>query len=189
MNNPQGVMVGVPESVIQDIAVLKQSQADLRRAFEEGNRNTQQALAKVGGRLDGMNELLQTVTRIAERQESHGNGLDRAFNAIKGIKDELDDHEEDEQSWRDEHTKENARVERKLTLWHGIAIGISITSGLILGVLTLAGNSIVGGIQQSVQKLDTEINRVETQSHNDSLRSDQRLDRLERIEARYHGEQ
>lgn len=173
----RGDMVSVPETIIQDIATLKASQSDMRRSVDEGNRNTQNAIATLSGRMDSITDLLQTVTRIAERQEAHGSGLDRAFTSIKQVDTRIDDAITESQQWRTAHTESNASVERKLSTWHGVAIGISFTSALVVGMLAWAGNEIVESVRNDTREL-REINR----------RDDERLDAIERQQAQYHGD-
>ena len=171
----RGDTVSVPDTIITDIAALKQSQSDLRRQIAEGNNITQQAIAALQGRLEGVSDLLQTVARVAERQEAHGSGLDRAFASIKEVKKHVDEIDDDNLQWRTDHVAENASVERKLSMWQGVAIGISLAASVVVGVLAWAGNSIFVDLRGDIaQERDT------------NKRDDSRLDRLERIEARYH---
>lgn len=171
----RGDTVSVSDTIIQDIAALKQSQSDLRRSFDEGNRNTQKALAVMSGRLEGMSDLLQTVARLAERQDAHGSGIDRAFSSIGAVEQHVDEVADDTKRWQTAHVAENAAVERKLSTWHGIAIGVSLTAGLIVGVIAWTGDRVVSDMRADVQQ-ERETNK----------RDDERIDRLERIEAQYH---
>lgn len=168
--------MSVPETIIQDIAALKQSQEDMRRQIAEGNNSTQQSIAMLSGRMEGMSDLLQTVARVAERQDAHGSGLERAFSSIKQVEQHVDDVADESQRWQTAHIAENSAVERKLSLWQGVAIGISVAAGVVVGVLAWAGNSIILDVRSDV-----------LQERQTNQRDDTRLDRLERIEAQYHG--
>lgn len=173
----RGVSVTVSERVIEDIAMLKQSHADLRRCVDEGNSNMSTAMKAVDSRLETMTELLQTVARIAERQEAHGNGLDRAFSEIRGVREYVDGRADAQEEWQIKHAQENAAVERKLSLWHGVALGVSLCSGLVVGLLVWTSGDILNGFREDIRRIESV-----------DQRHDERLDRLERIEARYHAE-
>lgn len=163
----RGDLVSVPESVITDIAALKSSQGEMQRSMER----TSEQLAHINGRLEGFSEILQTIARIAEKQESHENGLKRAFTAIGKVEDDLDAHE-----------AENLQVEKKLTLWQGIAIGISVMASCLAGMFVWVGNDVITTMRDDIKT-------IQEKNENKNDRDDQRLDRLERIEARHHGEQ
>lgn len=172
----RGETVSVSDTIIQDIAALKQSQLDLRRSYDEGNRNTQSAIALLSGKLEGVTDLLQTVARLAERQDSHASGLDRAFLSIREVETHVDGVVDETQRWRDAHVRENALVERKLSTWYGVGIGISLAASIVVGVLGWTGNAVIDDVRDDVR-----------QERDTNKRDDGRLDRLERIEARYHG--
>ena len=162
----QGDYVSVPEKIITDIAALKQSQSDLRRQVDEGNRNTQQAIAAMSGRLEGVTQLLQQVARIAERQDAHGSGLERAFSSIKQVDERVNDVVENA-----------AKVEKRLSLWHGVALGLSLAASVVVGILAWAGNSVILDMRGDI-----------AQERDSNKSDDRRLDRLERNEAIYHGD-
>lgn len=163
------------EKVVEDIASLKTSQQELRRSLDEGNRAMQVALDAVNGRLETMSDLLQTVARIAERQDAHGNAVERAFGEIRAAREHADQRADEHERWQEAHLRENAAVERKLSAWHGVALGISLTSGLVVSLLAWAGNDILGGFRDDIRQIEQT-----------SQRDDERLDHLERVEARYH---
>ncbi len=172
----RGVSVTVSERVIEDIAMLKQSQLDIRRCVDEGNAQMKTAMAAVDGRLETMTDLLQTVARIAERQEAQGSGLDRAFTEIRNVKAHADERADAHENWQVTHAHENAAVERKLSLWHGIGLGISLCAGIVVGVIAWTGNDILSAFRDDLRRVEAADQRL-----------DERVDRLERIEARFHG--
>lgn len=172
----RGEPLSVSNTILQDIAALKQSQADMRRSIDENNRSSQQAFSAMNGRLDSMTDLLQAVARIAERQEAQGTGLNRAFNEISRVKEHADTRVDEIERWQEGHQKENAVTERRLAVWHGIALGVSLVSAVTVSLFAWTGNDILNNMREDVRE-----------SRDVSKRNDERLDRLERIEAQYHG--
>lgn len=167
--------VSVPESIIQDIAVLKSQYAELGRRVDEGNRATQQAVANLSGRLELMHEVMQTIAKLTTQHEEHSNGLNRAFEEIKATDLRQDEFIREEASWRKDHERENAAVERKLSMWHGIALGVTMMLGAVTGVAMWSGGRVMQALQGSISDVADALPAI-----------DARLDKLERDAAKEH---
>lgn len=149
--------MSVPESVIEDIAVLKSQHSEIRRTVEEGNRATQNAIANLSGRMEVITGLMQDLAKLDARHDAQSEGLQRAFQEIQATDKVLAEHVDSEGSWRKEHEKENAATERTLSRWSGIAIGITLTIGVATAIATAAGGMILERLQDDISSINAEL--------------------------------
>lgn len=169
--------MSVPGSVMQDLAVLKNQHADLRRTVDEGNRVTQAAIAHLDGRMDTMGELMARLAEHSAKHQSQSEGLQRAFNEIEATDDTVAELKNDEAVWRKQHERDNSAVEKRMTLWQGIGIGVSLCVGVATAAAMWGGSEIVQTIRGNVS------------DNTQSIRAlDQRVDKLERDAAVEHAQ-
>lgn len=176
---PEDHHVSVSDTIIEDIAVLKAGDNELRRVIDDGNRATQQSIAMLQGRVESLADMMRSVATLQAQHESQRDGLGRAFAEIAETDKALADHIEDSTGWRKEHEKENAVTERKLSLWQGIAFGVTLTIGVAASIAVWAGSLLLNNLRSDI--VETRTVQSATQKEHDA-----RLDKLERDAAREH---
>ena len=167
--------MSVPGSVMQDLAVLKNQHADLRRTVDEGNRVTQAAIAHLDGRMDTMGELMARLAEHSAKHQSQSEGLQRAFNEIEATDEAVAELKNDEAVWRKQHERDNSAVEKRMTLWQGIGIGISLCVGAAVGAAMWGGSEMLQTLRGNISNNTQGIHAL-----------DQRVDKLERDAAVEH---
>lgn len=148
-------------SVLEDVAVLKAQQEGLRRAVDEGNRNTQLAIAQLQGRMEGLTDLMNAVAMLQAEHRSHGDNLDRAFAEIGETDRNLERVNDDVHTWRKEHERGHVAIEKKLTFWQGIALGISLSVGGATGAFAMWGNKVIGDVVSDISGLKARVEQIE----------------------------
>lgn len=170
-----GDTVTLPESVVQDIAVLKTQYGEMRRTIDDGNRITQGAVAQLSGRVETIADMMRSIATLQAQHESHRDAVGRAFVEINAAEADLAEHIAEEDKWRQDHERENLRVEKRITLWQGIAIGISLTIGIATAVALWGGGIVLENINDDINELES-----------DRKTFDGRVDKLERDAAINH---
>lgn len=102
------------------------SVSDLERfaTLETKLSNVGSLLSDIARQMTEVQMLAQHITRMQERQEKQSEGLDRAFKAIDGVKDET-------RGFFDASLKDRAEIKSRLMLWSGgLAVLVFISSGL-----------------------------------------------------------
>lgn len=128
-------------SIASDVAVLKEQGRATHQQVAQMESRMAAGFAEFGSRFDLLTKLMLDVTRMGERQEAHSSGLERAHAEIQDIK-------QDTAAWRTAHTRENEQTERRLAQWAGVAIGISLCAGALLGFVVW----FAAGLSQRVDK-------------------------------------
>lgn len=177
-----GDTVTLPESAVQDIAVLKVQHTELRRITDDGNQNTQRAIATLSGRVESLVDMMRSISALQAQHEAHRDAVSRAFEEIRATDTALDEHIDEEDTWRKDHEKANAGVEKKMALWQGIAIGISLTIGVATGAAMWGGNLALRGIQDDINALEA----MDVTISANEKDTDKRINKLERDAAIDH---
>lgn len=153
----------------------------LESAVEAMVNSTRQTQEDVRAMTRAMNSL-QT---LALQHEQTGSGLERAFGEIAKTNERLDKTIQEwtreserrvveRDTWRAAHVAENAKTEKTLTRWSGMAIGGSLFFGTVLALVVYIYSTEKANISRDIDTI-----RIDERRHYEAF--DQRLDHAEQV--------
>lgn len=170
MANEDTDIVSVPEFVLVEIATLKKS-------IEGLNDLVNARLNALAADFSSIRDLLKQVNSLQERQEHHGTGLERAFGEMEKLEDYTRKEFQDVSADLRSHETETFIIEKKLKTWHGLVMGIALTTSAFVGFIAWVGSDY---LQQARMEIENARKR--------SVRLNDRVHALELYVSRKHGE-
>ena len=121
-----------------DVAVIKEKLQTLSEGLRELAKATTEGMAATNVRLERVTEIALNLTQVQARMESHGEGLQRAFAAIKDVETAVEALRTDGLSWREKHDVAHAAIERRMNFAHGGIWALTGVAAIVMGVIIWA---------------------------------------------------
>ena len=168
------------------VAVLRQQQQQFDSTLRDLSRAVNEGFANMAAKMDRINELTTTIAAITARQESHTEGLNRAFSEVTALESKLSQHEQEGITWRDsfsgvvdtrfsthrtlldEHKAQTAadlqRVGAEIASWRGAVKGGALVLSMLIGLLGWLGGRYVTSTERnsdSINVLGSKVSALE----------------------------
>lgn len=153
------------------VAVLRQQQQQFDTTLRDLSRAVNEGFANMAAKMDRINELTTTIASITARQESHTEGLNRAFSEVSSLEAKLTQHEQEGINWRDsfsgvvdtrfstsrtlldEHKSHTAtafqNVNTEIASWRGAVKGGALVLSMLIGLLGWLGGRYVTSTEKN----------------------------------------
>lgn len=168
------------------VAVLRQQQQQFDTTLRDLSRAVNEGFANMAAKMDRINELTTTIAAITARQESHTEGLNRAFSEVTALEAKISQHEQEGLSWRetfsgvvdnrfathrtllDEHKSQTHSafqgVAAEVASWRGAVKGGALVLSMLIGLLGWLGGRYVTSTEKNkelIVAMDSKISALE----------------------------
>lgn len=153
------------------MAVLQAHQTNLEAQVRDLARTVQEGFASMGAKMDRLNEISLTIAQMSARQESHSDGLARAFGEIRALGERFDaglaqirqfersidtrfeSQDQLRRQEREAHAAEHRQIDRRFTFAQGALWAMGAVGTLALGLLVWAASQYIDTIDRTAERV------------------------------------
>lgn len=187
-----------PSDPLQVAVKITQMEGVLARAqegFNVASQTMNQGMADLRTEIRAVSDQLKDLPKLANAQEGHGSGLERAFKAIENLANETnrsfrerdDDldawkerYEAERDRWRSTHEEDNRKTREKLILWNGVGLGISLLASALVGTVLYIYTGDKAAARDALARLESKQDAANQAAVARSDRNGSRLTEVER---------
>lgn len=148
-------LVQIPDSVVTDVAALKAQSEMLGKAMQDLAVSVSGNFAAMNAKFEVVTELIREVTRMQEMQKQHSSAFERTFKGHDDLQHQVDELERSTREWQSAHEQSNQKTDRKLVLWHGIAIGLGVFATIMVSLVVYMAQTFVSEQQAQALRMRT----------------------------------
>lgn len=163
-----------PLQVAVKITRMQEQLARTQEVFTETVAGFKQSMEGLRSDFRDVSAILRDIPKIVQQQDQQQAALDRAFNGLRGLRDDVNRKvergEEDAKKAWEAQTERLNKINTKLNVWTGVGMGLSLMSSLLIGTLIYIYRTEQSAAIQRTTAIET---RLQAQRDSDVRRLDE----------------
>lgn len=135
------------------MAVLQAQQSTLDSSMRDLARTMSEGFASMNTKMDRLGDISLSLAGMAARQEAHSDGLSRAFNELKSLREAYDKQMQDLADYEDKQVMVHSTIDKRLDTARGVAIGIMFAWSSLVALLVWGASTYIGATRDNTDKI------------------------------------
>ncbi len=135
------------------VAVLQMQQSTLDSSMRDLARTMSEGFASMNTKMDRLGDISLSLASMAARQEAHSDGLSRAFNELKSLREAMTKGIDDHAEYAEKQALIHSDIDKRMSTARGVALGLMFAWTSLIGLLTWAASTYIAETRENTSRI------------------------------------